>query len=117
MENSIVSTHLGKTLTKVIDAQYAYEKAVILRKSIPKLDLESSVICRELLNELESDSIDVQNEFWRDFCWLRYLRTLSFPSEPSSPLDSSGAASSGPLLTVPNPILPPSQIPFENHCD
>ena len=31
------------------------------------MDLESSVICRELLNELESVSIDEQNEFWRDF--------------------------------------------------
>ena len=67
MENSTLSPYLGKTLTKVMGAQYAFEKAVILRKSIPKLDLESSVICSELLNELESDSIDEQNEFWRDF--------------------------------------------------
>ena len=44
MGNSTVSPYLGKTLIKVIGAQYAYEKAVILRKSIPKLDLESSVI-------------------------------------------------------------------------
>ena len=67
MGNSTVSPYLGKTLTKVIGAQYAFEKAVIMRKSLSKLDLESSVICSELLNELESVSIDEQNEFWRDF--------------------------------------------------
>ena len=67
MGNSTVSPYLGKTLTKVIGAQYAYEKAVNLRKSLPKLALESREICSELLNELESDSIDEQNEFWRDF--------------------------------------------------
>ena len=48
-------------------AQYAYEKLVILRKSLTKLDLEFRVIFSELLNELESVSIDEQNEFWRDF--------------------------------------------------
>ena len=67
MGNSTVSPYLGKTLTKVIGAQYAFEKAVILRKSLSKLDLEFRVIFSELLNELESDSIDEQNEFWRDF--------------------------------------------------
>ena len=67
MGNSTSSKHLGKTLTKVMGAKYAFEKAVILRKSLPKLDLEFRVICSELLNELESDSIDEQNEFWRDF--------------------------------------------------
>ena len=67
MGNSTSSKHIGKTLNKVMGAQYAYEKAVILRKSLPKLDLEFRVICSELLNELESDSIDEQNEFWRDF--------------------------------------------------
>ena len=67
MENSTLSKHLGKTLNKVMGAHYAYEKAVILRKSLPKLDLEFRVICSELLNELESDSIDEQNEFWSDF--------------------------------------------------
>ena len=67
MGNSTSSKHLGKTLNKVMGAQYAFEKAVIMRKSLSKLDLESSVICRELLNELESVSIDEQNEFWRDF--------------------------------------------------
>ena len=67
MGNSTSSKHLGKTLNKVMDAQYAYEKVVILRKRLPKLDLEFRVIFSELLNELESDSIDEQNEFWRDF--------------------------------------------------
>ena len=67
MGNSTVSPYLGKTLTKVMGAQYAFEKAVILRKSLSKLDLEFRVIFSELLNELESDSIDEQNEFWRDF--------------------------------------------------
>ena len=67
MENSTSSKHLGKTLNKVMGAQYAYEKIVILRKSLPKLDLEFRVIFSELLNELESDSIDEQNGFWRDF--------------------------------------------------
>ena len=67
MENSTVSPYLGKTLNKVMGAQYAYEKLVILRKSLTKLDLEFRVIFSELLNELESVSIDEQNEFWRDF--------------------------------------------------
>ena len=67
MENSTVSPYLGKTLIKVIGAQFAYEKAVNLRKSLSKLDLESSVICSQLLNEFESVSIDEQNEFWHDF--------------------------------------------------
>ena len=67
MGNSTVSPYLGKTLTKVMGAQYAYEKLVILRKSLSKLDLEFRVIFSELLNELESVSIDEQNEFWRDF--------------------------------------------------
>ena len=67
MENSTVSPYLGKTLIKVIGAQYAYEKAVNLRKSLLKLDLESREICGDILNELESYSIDEQNEFWRDF--------------------------------------------------
>ena len=67
MENSTLSKHLGKILNKVMGAQYAYEKAVILRKSLLKLDLESRVICGDMLNEPESDSIDEQNEFWRDF--------------------------------------------------
>ena len=67
MENSTSSKHLGKTLNKVMGAQYAYEKLVILRKSLTKLDLEFRVIFSELLNELESVSIDEQNEFWRDF--------------------------------------------------
>ena len=67
MGNSTSSKHLGKTLNKVMGAQYAYEKLVILRKSLTKLDLEFRVIFSELLNELESVSIDEQNEFWRDF--------------------------------------------------
>ena len=67
MENSTVSPYLGKTLTKVMGAKYAFEKAVILRKSLLKLYLEFGVIFSELLNELESVSIDEQNEFWRDF--------------------------------------------------
>ena len=67
MENSTVSPYLGKTLTKVIGAQYAYEKAVNLRKSLPKLDLESREICGDILNELESYSIDMQDEYWLDF--------------------------------------------------
>ena len=67
MENSTVSPYLGKTLTKVMGAQYAFEKAVIMRKSLSKLDLESREICGDMLNELESYSIDEQNEFWRDF--------------------------------------------------
>ena len=67
MGNSTVSPYLGKTLNKVMGAQYAYEKVVILRKSLPKLDLESREICGDILNELESYSIDEQNEFWRDF--------------------------------------------------
>ena len=67
MDNSTVSPHLGKTLTKVIGAQYAYEKAVILRKSLPKLDLESREICGDMLNELESYSINMQEEYWLDF--------------------------------------------------
>ena len=67
MENSTVSPYLGKTLTKVIGAQYAFEKAVILRKSLLNLDLESREICGDMLNELESYSIDMQDEYWRDF--------------------------------------------------
>ena len=67
MGNSTSSKHLWKTLNKVMGAQYAFEKAVILRKSLSKLDLEFRVIFSELLNELESVSIDEQNEFWRDF--------------------------------------------------
>ena len=67
MGNSTSSKHLGKTLNKVMGAQYAFEKAVIMRKSLSKLDLESREICGDILNELESYSIDEQNEFWRDF--------------------------------------------------
>ena len=67
MENSTVSPYLGKTLTKVIGAQYAYEKAVIMRNSLSKLDLESREICGDILNELESYSIDMQDEYWLDF--------------------------------------------------
>ena len=67
MGNSTVSPYLGKTLNKVMGAQYAFEKVVILRKNLSKLDLEFRVIFSELLNELESVSIDEQNEFWRDF--------------------------------------------------
>ena len=67
MGNRTSSKHLVKTLNKVMGAQYAYEKLVILRKSLTKLDLEFRVIFSELLNELESVSIDEQNEFWRDF--------------------------------------------------
>ena len=67
MDNSTVSPHLGKTLTKVIGAQYAYEKAFILRKNLPKLDSETRQIFGELLNELESNSIDKQYEYWLDF--------------------------------------------------
>ena len=67
MENSTSSKHLGKTLTKVIGAQYAYEKLVILRKSLLNLDLESREICGDMLNELESYSIDMQDEYWLDF--------------------------------------------------
>ena len=67
MGNSTSSKHLGKTLNKVMGAQYAYEKAVNLRKSLPKLDLESREICGDMLNELESYSIDMQDEYWRDF--------------------------------------------------
>ena len=67
MGNSTSSKHLGKTLNKVMGAQYAFEKVVILRKNLSKLDLEFRVIFSELLNELESVSIDEQNEFWRDF--------------------------------------------------
>ena len=67
MGNSTVSPYLGKTLIKVIGAQYAYEKAVNLRKSLPKLDLESREICGDILNELESYSIDMQDEYWLDF--------------------------------------------------
>ena len=48
-------------------AQYAFEKAVILRKSLSKLDLESREICGVLLNELESYSIDKQDEYWLNF--------------------------------------------------
>ena len=67
MGNSTVSPYLGKTLTKVIGAQYAYEKAVIMRNSLSKLDLESREICGDILNELESYSIDMQDEYWLDF--------------------------------------------------
>ena len=67
MENSTLSKHLGKTLNKVMGAQYAYEKAVILRKSLPGLDSETRQIFGELLNELESYSIDMQDEYWNDF--------------------------------------------------
>ena len=67
MGNSTVSPYLGKTLTKVIGAQYAFEKAVILRKSLLNLDLESREICGDMLNELESYSIDMQDEYWLDF--------------------------------------------------
>ena len=67
MGNSTVSPYLGKTLTKVIGAQYAFEKAVIMRKSLSKLDLESREICGDILNELESYSIDMQDEYWLDF--------------------------------------------------
>ena len=67
MGNSTVSPYLGKTLIKVIGAQYAYEKAVNLRKSLSKLDLESREICGDILNELESYSIDMQDEYWLDF--------------------------------------------------
>ena len=38
MGNSTSSKHLGKTLNKVMGAQYAFEKAVIMRKSLSKLD-------------------------------------------------------------------------------
>ena len=67
MGNSTSSKHLGKTLNKVMGAQYAYEKLVILRKSLSKLDLESREICGDMLNELESYSIDMQDEYWLDF--------------------------------------------------
>ena len=67
MEHNPVSPYLGKTLKKVIGAKYAYEKAVILRKSLPGLDSETRQIFGELLNELESNSIDKQYEYWLDF--------------------------------------------------
>ena len=67
MENNAVSPLLGKTILKILGTKYAYEKAVILRKSLPGLDPETRQIFGDILNRLESNSIDEHDEYWGDF--------------------------------------------------
>ena len=88
MGNSTSSKHLGKTLTKVMGAKYAFEKAVILRKSLSKNMIMQSVVRAGLSNlepirpslidcmQTNQQEINEQNYTFEEISSL-YRKTLS----------------------------------------
>ena len=65
--NSLTNLNFVKTLNNVYSADYAYEKVCILRKALSKLDQENRLLFGGIVSQLESFSIDEQDEFWNGF--------------------------------------------------